>query len=71
MGEGALIVGNNSGHNVLMLKKQASQNLVALATLYYTTQVAWQARGMEAAKRRACPSSSTITLFDTIIRVTL
>lgn len=50
--QGALIVGNKSGHNVLALQKQAPQDLVALATLYYTTQVARQARGTEEAKRR-------------------
>lgn len=52
MGQQALIVGNNSGHNVLALKKKAPQDLVALATLYYTAQVAGQARGTEEAKRR-------------------
>jgi hypothetical protein len=52
MGQGALIAGNNSGHNVLALQKKAPQDLVALATLYYTTQVAGQARGTEEAKRR-------------------
>jgi hypothetical protein len=52
MEQGALIVGNNSGHNVLALKEKAPQNLVALATLYYSTQVAGQARGTEEAKRR-------------------
>jgi hypothetical protein len=52
MGQGALIAGNNSGHNVLALKKKAPQDLVALATLYYTAQVAGQARGTEEAKRR-------------------
>ncbi len=52
MEQGALIVGNNSGHNVLVLKEKAPQDLVALATLYYTTQVTGQARGTEEAKRR-------------------
>ncbi len=52
MGAGALILQNNSGHNVLALQKKAPQDLVALATLYYTTQVAEQVRGMEEAKRR-------------------
>lgn len=53
MGQGALIAGNNSGHNILALQKKAPQDLVALATLYYTTQVAGQSRGTEEAKRRA------------------
>jgi hypothetical protein len=39
MEQGALIVGNNSGHNVLALTEKAPQDLVALATLYYTAQV--------------------------------
>jgi len=47
----ALIVGNNSGHNVLALKEKAHQDLVALATLYHTAQVAGQARETEEAKR--------------------
>ena len=36
----------------MALKKQAPQDLVALAMLYYSTQVVWQARGTEAARRR-------------------
>src|SRR5262244_3057944 len=52
MGERALIANNNSGHNVVALTKKAPQDLVALATLYYTAQVAGQARGTEEAKRR-------------------
>jgi len=52
MGQGTLIAGDNSGHNVLALKKHAPQDLVALATFYYTAQVAGQARGTEEAKRR-------------------
>ena len=52
MGQEALPVGNNSEHNVLALKKQASHDLVALATLYYTTREAGQARVTEEAKRR-------------------
>jgi hypothetical protein len=51
MGQGALIAGNNSGH-ILALREKAPQDLGALATLYYTTQVAGQARGTEEAKRR-------------------
>jgi hypothetical protein len=51
MEAGALILQNNSGHNVLALKKKAPQDLVALATLYDTAQVAGQARGTEEAKR--------------------
>ena len=47
-----LIVRNNSGHNVLAMKANAPQDLVALATLYYTAQVVGQARGTEEAKRR-------------------
>jgi hypothetical protein len=47
MEQRVLIVGSNSGHNVLALKERAPQDLVALATLYYTTQVAGQARGTE------------------------
>ena len=47
VGAGELIVGNNSGHNVLALTEKAPQDLVALATLYYSTQVAGQARGTE------------------------
>ena len=43
---------NNSGHNVLALTEKAPQDLVALATLYYSTQVAGQARGTEEAKCR-------------------
>ena len=35
-----------------MLTEKAPQDLVALATLYYSTQVAGQARGTEEAKRR-------------------
>jgi hypothetical protein len=98
--QGALIVGNNSGHNVLTLKEKAPQDRVALnqttkdwhpksvtlsetkglavrffatlrmtrlsghvvkctnvmcsglVTLYYSAQVAGQARGIEEAKRR-------------------
>jgi len=50
-GQRVLIVGNNSGHNVLALKEKAHQNLVALATLYHTAQVAGQARETEEAKR--------------------
>jgi integrase/recombinase XerD len=50
--KGALIARNKSGHNVLALKKQALHDLVALATLYYTTQVAGQANATEEAKRR-------------------
>ncbi len=38
MGAGALTLQNNSGHNVLALQKKAPQDLVALATLYYTTK---------------------------------
>ena len=53
IGAGALILQNNSGHNVLALQKKAPQDLVALATLYYTTQVAGEARETEEAKRRA------------------
>lgn len=52
MAKGALITGNNSGHNVLALKEQGETDLVALATLYYTTQVAGQADATEEAKRR-------------------
>jgi hypothetical protein len=52
MGKGALIARNNSGHNVLTLKKQGEKDLVALATLYYTTQVAGQVDTTEEAKRR-------------------
>jgi len=36
----------------LALKEKAPQDFVALATLYYTAQVAGQARGTEEAKRR-------------------
>lgn len=52
MEKGALIARNNSGHNVLALKEQAPNNLVALATLYYATQVAGQSGSTEEAKRR-------------------
>ena len=52
MEQGALIVGNNSGQNVLALKEKAPQDLVVLSTLYYSTQVAGQAHGTEEAKRR-------------------
>ena len=36
----------------MAMKANAPQDLVALATLYYSTQVAGQARGTEEAKRR-------------------
>ena len=52
MEQGALIVRNNSGHDVLALTEKAPQDLVALATLYYTAQGAGQARGTEEAERR-------------------
>jgi len=51
MGKGALITRKNSGHNVLALKEQGGKDLVALATLYYTTQVAGQADATEEANR--------------------
>jgi hypothetical protein len=38
MEQGALIVGNHSGHKVLALTEQAPQDRVALVTLYYTTR---------------------------------
>jgi hypothetical protein len=52
MEKGALIGRNNSGHDVLALKEQREKDLVALATLYYTTQVAGQSDATEEAKRR-------------------
>ena len=36
----------------MALKEKAPQDLVALATLYYSTQVTGQDRGTEEAKRR-------------------
>lgn len=47
MEQGALSVGNNSGPNVLALKEKAPQDLVDLATLYYTAQVTGQVWGTE------------------------
>jgi hypothetical protein len=52
MEKGALIGRNNSRHDVLALKEQREKDLVALATLYYTTQVAGQSDATEEAKRR-------------------
>src|SRR5438552_3318924 len=52
MGAVALIGRNNSGHNVLALKEQAPNDLVALATLYYATQVTGQSGSTEEAKHR-------------------
>jgi len=52
MGAGTLIARNKSGHNILALKKQGEKDLVALATLYYATQVAGQSNATEEAKRR-------------------
>ena len=43
---------NQYHHYILALQEKALQDLVALATLYYTTQVARQARGTKEAKRR-------------------
>lgn len=52
MEQGALIAENNSGHKALAPKEKTPQDLVALATLCCSTQVAGQARGTEEAKRR-------------------
>jgi hypothetical protein len=52
MGETGIILANNSGHNVLTLKKQASQDLTAMATLYYMMQVAGGPEATGEAKRQ-------------------
>ena len=72
MAKGALIARKNSGHNVLALKKQGEKDLVALATLYYATQVAGQADATEEAKRRDIERFLTfyLTCFTIIIPVT-
>jgi hypothetical protein len=40
MGNGALIARNNSGRNVLALRKQGEKDLIVLAIRYSATQVA-------------------------------
>lgn len=57
MPETALQPANNLGHNVLALRDQARESLVAMANLYYHARVKGQADNTEAAKRR------DITLF--------
>ncbi len=52
MAETALIVVNNSGHNVSALREEAQHSLVALANLYYHTQVAGRSEATADAKRR-------------------
>jgi integrase/recombinase XerD len=52
MTETALTVENNLGHNVLALKEQAADDLIAMANLYYQTRVRGQADNTEDAKRR-------------------
>jgi hypothetical protein len=66
MEQEALIVGNNSGQNVLALKEKTSQDLVALAALYYATQLAGQVRGREEAKRRDL--SPFLAFYDALFR---
>ena len=57
MSEIVPVIQNNLGHNVLALKEQAKDDLVAMANLYYQTQVRGQSDNTEDAKRR------DITLF--------